>query len=120
MSQTGTKIIQILGIVAFLILALSMLINWKTHREIRNFHEERFAILQNELKTGMTKDEVRAQLKKHPFQITESTETRWQVLWFNEDSKEAKHLQMERLGVPTSAELQFSDAGNLIKINGLE
>lgn len=120
MSPTGTKIIQILGIVAFLVLTLSMLLNWKTHREIRNFHEEKFAILQQELASGMTKEEVREKLKKYPFQITENTETRWQIRWFNEESKDARRLQIERLGVPTSAELQFSDEGNLIKINGLE
>ena len=55
MSQTGTKIIQILGIVAFLVLALSMLMNWRTHKELRNFHEEKFAFLQNELKSGISR-----------------------------------------------------------------
>lgn len=120
MSQTGTKIIQFLGIVAFFVLALSMLLNWKIHREIRDFHKEKFAVLQQELTTGMTKEEVREKLKKYPFQITENTETRWQIRWFNGESRDAKHLQTERIGVPTSAELLFSDDGNLIRINGLE
>lgn len=120
MSQTGTKIIQFLGIAAFFVLALSMLLNWKTHREIRDFHKEKFAVLQQELTTGMTKENVREKLKKYPFQITENTETRWQIRWFNGESRDVKRLQTERIGVPTSAELLFSDEGNLIKINGLE
>ncbi len=120
MSQTGTKIIQFLGIVAFLVLALSMLMNWKTHKELRNFHEEKFAFLQNELKTGMTKEEVRSKLAGVPYRITETTESRWLVIWFNEESKDAKHLQTERIGVPTSAELLFDNDGKLSKINGLE
>ncbi|MBR4075975.1 MAG: hypothetical protein IKK25_03840 [Lentisphaeria bacterium] len=120
MSQTGTKIIQILGIAAFLILALSMLMSWKTHRELRNFHDEKFAFLKNELKAGMTKEEVRSKLTGMPYQITETTETRWLIRWFNEESKDAQHLQTERLGVPTSAELIFSEDGKLSRINGLE
>lgn len=120
MSQTGTKIIQILGIVAFLVLALSMLMNWRTHKELRNFHEEKFAFLQTELKSGMTKEEVRSKLTGMPYQITETTETRWLIRWFNEESKEAKRMQTERLGVPTSAELIFSEDGKLSRINGLE
>ena len=120
MSQTGTKIIQILGIAAFLILALSMLMSWKTHRELRNFHDEKFAFLKNELKAGMTKEDVRSKLTGMPYQITETTETRWQIRWFNEDSKDAKRMQTERLGGPTSAELIFSEDGKLSRINGLE
>ena len=120
MSQTGTKIIQILGIAAFLILALSMLMSWKTHRDLRNFHEEKFAFLQNELKSGMTKEEVRSKLTGVPYRITETTEKRWLIVWFNEESKDAKHLQTERIGVPTSAELLFDNDGKLSKINGLE
>ena len=120
MSQTGTKIIQILGIAAFLILALSMLMSWKTHRELRNFHDEKFAFLKNELKAGMTKEEVRSKLAGVPYRITETTESRWLVIWFNEESKEAKRMQTERIGVPTSAELIFSEDGKLSRINGLE
>ena len=120
MSQTGTKIIQILGIAAFLILALSMLMSWRTHKELRNFHEEKFAFLKNELKVGMTKEKVRGKLAGMPYQITETTESLWHVRWFNEESKEVKQLQTERLGVPSSANLIFSDDGKLSRINGLE
>lgn len=120
MSQTGTRIIQILAIVAFLVLALSMLMNWKTHKEIRSFHEEKFKQLQSELQTGMTKDEVRSKLKDLPFEIHAGTETRWTINWFNKESKDARHLQTERLGVPTSAELIFDAEGTLSRINGLE
>ncbi len=112
--------IQILGIVAFLILALSMLLNWKAHKELRNFHEEKFALLQNELKTGMTKGEVRNKLAGVPCRVSETTESRWKILWFNEESKEAKRMQSERLGVPTSAELIFGEDEKLIRINGQE
>lgn len=120
MSQNGTKIIQILGIVAFFVLALSMLMSWKAHKELRNFHEEKLAFLQTELKTGMTKEEVRGKLAGMPYQITETTETRWLIRWFNEESKEAKRMQTERIGVSTSAEFIFGEDGKLIKINGLE
>ncbi|MBR1999457.1 MAG: hypothetical protein IJ992_02965 [Lentisphaeria bacterium] len=76
--------------------------------------------MKNELKAGMTKEDVRSKLTGMPYQITETTETRWLIRWFNEESKDAKHLQTERLGVPTSAELIFSEDGKLSRINGLE
>lgn len=119
-SQTGTKIIQILAIVAFLILALSMLASWKTHREIRDFHKERFEQLTTILKVGMTKDEVQKELEKFPYEVQKPTEKRWHIRWFDENSKDAKRFQTERLGVPTSAEVLFRDNGTLEKINGLE
>lgn len=120
MSQTGTKIIQILGIVAFLILALSLLMNWRMHKQVHEFHEKHFAHLKNEMKIGMTQEEVRAKLKDTEFRIEEKTATRWTVRWFNADSKEAAQIQTDRLGIPTSAELQFDEHGTLLELNGVK
>lgn len=120
MSQTGTRIIQILAIVAFLVLALSMLMNWKIHREIRTFHKEKFSQLQNELQIGMTKEQVRSKLNNPTFKVGEISESHWTVQWFDGESKDAQRLQTERLGVPTSAELRFDSSGKLEKIDGRE
>ena len=120
MNNTGTRIIQILSIIAFLILALTMLANWKLHRDVRDFHAEKFTFLRTELKSGMTPDQITEKLKNAAYRIEKKTARRWHVYWFNEDNIDTKQIQTERLGIPTSAELLFDANGTLLKINGVE
>lgn len=118
----GTKIIVIMGVAAALVFTANFFAGLHAHKKIAEYHLIRYEVVQKTAIPGSDWINVRKILSDGPFQFEETvgSDGGMTVVCKWEKPENKAHVQSERLGVPTSAEIRIGRDGKVVSVSGIE